>query len=172
MTRPSRSGGRSTSKKLTLLEIVNEAVGTCCRTTRCRDQRCELRLPGGGDLNCLHGDSYTATHQHDKKLADCIIFWDDQSLRTIAIAELKGGSPDVRHAVQQIQAGADLVISKIAGEELARCTFVPILVHQAISKIELDVLAKERVRFRGKSVPVSRAKCGAELTTILEKAKL
>lgn len=149
-----------------LVTAAMQSLCVCCCTARCVDEGCELRLPDSGSFKCLNGSMYQANHDHSGRLADCVVFWASGRSRIIAVVELKTRATDVRRAVSQLQAGADLVCTMLPAAQRARARFVPLLVHARISNIELRSLARLRVTFDGKRYPVSQARCGSELLSV------
>jgi len=114
----------------------------------------------------MSGSRYQANHGVKGKLCDYIVFWATPKVELVVPTELKGGQPDARKAVAQIQNGARLADELISSHTYG-LAFLPLLVHRGLGTIESRVLRKRRVTFRAKKYPVATARCGSRLADVL-----
>ena len=93
-----------------------------------------------------------------------MFLWDHPSRQLLAaVLELKGGGVDIKGVVQQLQNGADIVADLAAGVEP---NFLPVLMHRQLTSIQVNALRKNKIRFRGKQIPIALLRCGGKMSDL------
>lgn len=135
----------------------------CCGVLRCGERGCRIALPPPPRL-VLNGDKLQ-DHGRPGKLCDCLVFWTHSSKGpAVVILELKSGSIPVNKAADQLQAGATLVESLLAGCEPA---FAPVLVkRRGLHPLDTKVLGQRRIRFQHRDYPIRTVSCGASVVEL------
>ncbi len=146
----------------------------CCQ--RCHREGCELKAGTGGriDYVFLDCDKYKATSAgapnecgESGKMADCIFVGNHEG-GSLVVAELKSGAADVHRAVKQIQCGLKLAEHLFKDCTVAIC--VPaLLCGRGPRDLEMRVLRRRKVGFRGKHRLVVYKRCGASVREIFAK---
>lgn len=138
------------------------AHGTCCVRDRCRDAGCHVGKPSRATVTCISGTLYAENHAHDGKLCDCLIVWQRPGEGVNARAvELKGGQVRTRAALEQLQAGANVLDGLLAAFD--EVYFQPVLAARRGGTIDLKILQASRIAFRQERRLVKRVDCGARL---------
>lgn len=117
---------------------------------------------------CAGGSRIQAHHPElaNTPLCDCLVVWREGGRDIAASVELKSGSYDLKHAVEQLQAGADILAE--AGRGLDAYGAV-LATRGHLRSIDIIELKRQKVLFRGGSYPVLIARCGDELRRVLEE---
>ena len=132
----------------------------CCKVTRAGEKGCRVTLPGdAGDWLCISGTHFQKNHNHNGKLCDLILFWEDLSGRKlISVVEQKSGGFRPREVSEQLQAGANIAMDLI--KDLAGVKFAPVLLHGGVTTVQLRELKKCRVRFSMRHLLIQIQRCG------------
>jgi len=142
-----------------------------CLSRRCRKPGCNLVVDVPKDSSAIiDGDKYKSEYGYEQALCDYLVFLLGSALSASAV-EMKGGrSPDVSHAVKQIQNGARL-IDEIVSESVA-VAFFPVLVHAGLPSMEVRILRKpvNKINFRGKDRYIVPHRSGSRLSSIFSSA--
>lgn len=91
------------------------------------------------------------------------LFFADPDL--VAPIEIKDGTPDIKKATRQLQAGADAA-DKRTPRDLA-IDFRPVLVSKELRRGKQFELRQKSVRFRKREEKIRRLACGEQLTEAL-----
>ncbi|MEU5263398.1 hypothetical protein [Amycolatopsis sp. NPDC021455] len=136
--------------------------------TRFTEGKCSVSLPGPNERwICISGSKFQKNHDNDKRLCDLSLLWDRDIAGMIAVAlELKGGGASVEHVKEQLQGGANL-LNELT-DECNPTPFVPVLVHNRLSTMQMRRLAKVHVNFKGKRYPVKLLRCGKSVLEATE----
>jgi hypothetical protein len=153
------------------LAEVSRDHGECCRIAKLEDGRCRVSLPVGREINAIGGTLYQRNHGHEGRLADGIVFWSpaDNADECAAAVELKGGRVDVTVAAGQLQNGAALIDDLSHG--VPGVMFTPILAIRQLDVMDLMMVERATVRFRGREHKIVRVRCGADLGTVMRPHK-
>lgn len=149
--------------------LIIQQIGDANLCNRCRDGDCEVSLVGVSDNRIvINANKAMDRGVRGAKRCDCILFVQGNSDKVLAAipVELKGGSVQVNHVVEQLQAGAkftDEVIQKITREDNFRLVCIPVLVHNGKLTIRnTRRLDKRRIKFDGREWRIAIARCGPE----------
>ena len=134
-----------------------------CQCDSCCEGDCSISLIGKAkaihivDLDCLK----RATKRQGR-MSDCAIFWKAKNF--FAVVELKGGQTKITidKAVEQIQAGVDLVDGLTKDQHIA--DFFPILMYRGPDPTR--ALGGKLIECRGIKRKVIARKCGEKLSSI------
>ena len=141
--------------------------------TKCRGTRCELRVDVGENgmtLTIIDMDKYSQLISHRASKCDYLIFLTNDKIVAAAV-ELKSGNFHGNQALNQLQSGAQQIITLSDKFKFNIEKFLPILLHSSIRHAsELKTLRQKKVSFRGKQYSVIREKCGSKLSNILDKS--
>ena len=138
---------------------------SCCAVLNFSEGGCKLIFPNRvGKWICLSGTNFQSSHDYSAKLCDLMFLWDHPSRQLLAaVLELKGGGVDIKGVVQQLQNGADIVADLAAGVEP---NFLPVLMHRQLTSIQVNALRKNKIRFRGKQIPIALLRCGGKMSDL------
>lgn len=139
---------------------------SCCAVSKYREGDCKVIFPNrAGQWICLSGTAYQNNHNYPQKLCDLMFLWNSSSSQFLSsVLELKGGGVDISGAVQQLQNGARIVDELAAGLDMR---FLPVLVHRRLAPVQVEALKKGKIRFRGRSVPISLLRCGGKVSDLI-----
>lgn len=130
--------------------------------TSCQRGNCNLSLASlPGPLTVLDADKYAGNAGYTGRRCDFFVFWSHPDVRAAAV-EIKGRAWKPTEVADQLRAGAVEIdrITSAAGVK----GFWPVLVHEGVrDPMQLKILNRERVRFRGKDYRILRRKCGQAL---------
>lgn len=139
----------------------------CCAAVRCREgKRCSVLLPDHGEPLCVSGTQLQSHHAElaGVPLCDCIVTWAEAGKAASASIELKSGGVDVSHAVDQLQAGANLLMAEASVGEI----YAAVLATKGrFRTVEINELRKRKVVVNGRRHPVLLARCGDDLIGVL-----
>ncbi len=136
-------------------------VGAMCE--RCDKDGCALRDVPTDEWFVLDADRLA--EPGGSRSCDCLLI-SRRSPRRALVVELKSGRSDARRATEQLQACATRVQALLDGEPVAAFRAV-LLTGRVNSSVELKVLGRARVKFLGRSFPVTHKRCGATLAALL-----
>ena len=149
--------------------LIVQQIGDANLCNRCRDGDCEVSLVGVPDKRIvINAHKAMDRGVRGAKRCDCILFVQGSSDKVLAAVpvELKGGSVQVNHVVEQLQAGAqfaDEVIQQLPREGNFRLVCIPVLVHNGKLTIRhTHRLDKRRIKFDGRKWRIAIARCGPE----------
>lgn len=138
--------------------------GPCCLVTTCRDGNCRLTIPRKGPLGIISGTAYQKEHLDAEPLCDFVCFWEAGDKRYVVAVELKG-TIKAQHVLRQLQAGASIAEDVISAEEVI---FGPVLATSAgVHTMQLRVLRRDRITFRGRRHLTKLARCGDDLAKLI-----
>lgn len=126
---------------------------------------------------CIGGTEYQRAHAFRDSLADAVIFVDHANLRTVVVAELKGGrEPDIDTAVLQVRGGTSLIPS-LGWPAGTRFSFRPVILHahaQRHKRWVLSLLAdtRNRVVFEDRRRIIDYQDCGTRLSALVTATEL
>lgn len=149
-----------------LVATIHEKYG-CCRINKFSEGRCSIILPKSKNAICLSG-TRLQKHRHGferTKLCDIVVHWENQgNPRFCAAIELKGGGVNVSGAVDQLQAGADLIWEL---SHYPHRFFRPLLVKRSLNTFQMRELSRAAVLYGGKKIKIELMNCGDSLESIL-----
>ena len=143
-----------------VLDLCASAVCTACS----RDG-CTLDITGI-HLQIIDVDEYARLTEIEGQIPDFFVFPIEGPL-TAVVVELKSGRLDASKAVEQLQAGADLVQALIEGK--AANLLPVVLFGRGGQAAEFKILWRRRIRFRGHQYAVVGKRCGSKLVDIIER---
>jgi hypothetical protein len=87
---------------------------------------------------------------------------------TVAVVELKGGLTKAYEAQEQIKNGSKVAEQITTSYRVSN--FLPILLHRkGIGRLDIQILKKARVRFKGKNWMIIVERCGSQLSEIIRQ---
>ena len=134
-----------------------------CESKSCCEGNCSIDLVGKSKaVRILNLDRLKKVTKKTGRISDCAILWMEKDIFTIV--ELKGGQSKVTidKAVEQIQAGANLIDSLTKDQHIA--DFFPVLMYQGPDPTK--ALGGKIVECRGIKRKVIPRKCGEKISTI------
>lgn len=133
----------------------------CCRVDRCREGKgCHVVLPA--KARCYSGSQIQSHHAETAgaPLCDCLVLWSRGRRKHVAVVELKSGTVQAGHAVEQLQNGARLAESICDGSEVFDVLLTCV---GRLRAVEINVLRRKRVRFFGREYLVRIERCGVRI---------
>ena len=134
-----------------------------CQCESCCEGNCSINLGGRAKtIRVLNLDCLKTATKEKGRISDCAILWREKEIFTIV--ELKGGQNKVTidKAVEQIQAGVNLIDSLTKDQHVA--DFFPVLMYRGPDPTK--ALHGKLVVCRGIKRKVIPRKCGAKLSSI------
>jgi hypothetical protein len=139
-----------------------KAHDPCCSTPRLAERGCSVRLPQPTrSWRCLSGTKYQVSHAVSDALCDGIFVSAGRGEERLIAIEMKSGRPDVGKAVKQLQGGANLLQELADGAE--QIEFRAMLAHRGLGAIEVALLRRTRIQFRGQRYMIETPRCGTSL---------
>ena len=152
-----------------LVEAVSGRVDARCRARRCGKAGCSIsmeRLPCTShvliDMDCDVFDAVCG------RRCDYVFAGEGTGGAWIAPIELKSGAFRGDDAAEQLQAGADAAGGWLPAD--AAFTFVPLLAHKGIHKVQHERLRRARIRLRDQVRQPLLVQCGTPLRKALATA--
>ena len=141
-------------------------------TSSCLKKGCKLTLEGipQSSLTIIDADEYRRTHGHADRICDYLLFFTNERKLYVIPVEMKSGKVDAGTAVAQLQRGADVCDEILREFPPSPCPseLLPILLYGGgIRSMELKVLRRSRISFRGEEYPITYERCGHSLKNIL-----
>lgn len=140
-----------------------------CLCTTCEKRRCKLGLDSlpPDSLTIIDADKLKREFECKGQICDFIVFYWPQGTK-VAIVELKSGLVKQGDATNQMTNGARIA-AKIIGSKQAN-DFFPILLHgKRLTRLQIDMLKRVKVRFQSKDYMVIIDRCGEQLKDIFRK---
>lgn len=151
-----------------MTKVVAKAVREshpCCLIRGCREGKCKVPLPPHGTKVCFSGTHYQNNHDHESKLADCLLFWSYDRGDIAAAVELKAGRFSPTAAIEQLQNAADIIYRMSLGHAVK---FFPIIAHgRRLSILQTTQLSGSRIRFGSQRPRPIAVTCGTALEDIV-----
>lgn len=146
--------------------LSRAATDQSCLVRRCSEAGCSVSLKGlPNPHEVMSLETRSAPIDHDMPHCDYLVAYRDQTAQDGLVAlELKSTIVDVSALVAQLQGGASAAESLLA--DVPSIKFVPVVAGKA-HRYEHSELMKKSVKFRGKSSPVRRIRCGDPLMQVL-----
>lgn len=144
------------------LEDIRERVGPDNLCESCSRVGCRVSLAGAPrDRVIVDADRAFPAHGMEGPRCDFVLFLSSPGGGVLAAPiELKSGGVDASGAVAQLQGGSALVDRLTLAESAAVCR--PILFHgKRIHSKERKVLNRAKIAFRGRTLTIKTARCGA-----------
>ena len=155
---------------MSILRVVELAVGSQCLSRQCRGGKCSLQMPRQHqEWTLINMDSSSAPVTKSRRRCDYIFFGRIEGEEEWAIPiELKEGGVDASAVALQLQAGAE-VADKIL-QFSGKFKFLPVVVSGKFHKREKRELErkKNKIRFRNTKVIIERVKCKSRLADALK----
>lgn len=106
--------------------------------------------------------------QSEHPVCDCIVFVDNNR-RTIGLVELKSRTLDATHVAEQLRGGVCVAIDILTAARIDpdACSFYPVVLCQACTTSEREILQRQRIDIGGKRHDVIVKRCGADLGEII-----
>lgn len=156
-------------QSLKTLEALHKSCNPRCITTRCRRDRCALRLPRQGVL-CVDCDRCSAFPK-ERKRPDFIVLHvgGKSSVSCWLIVEMKGRVAHPRDIVEQLQIGAWVIQNDpLFQVPQSFQDLVALLLHDGhIHDADYKSIGSKRISFRGKLCRIKISRCGTELKHLL-----
>ncbi len=139
-----------------------------CLTDNCVKNKCKIFLGNLRDYAVIiDGDLYKENFNMTDKICDCFIFYHDNAKIIVGIIECKGRNVKTSLVEEQLNKSAEIVQKILVEVGIRESQVLPIILSKAISSIDRRNLAKKRVKYRGKDIPIVRQNCECNFENVI-----